>query len=193
MTYIFTGPNKSPIFFNYLFIYITCQIFHVCAKQLVLLLTCFDLLSFCWCRYSGTWLSAPVDTATKASWCLSICAVEPKHVQGHYVCELKVFRQHLNRRVKVWRRHREWYADCCTNRVTVSVMLCDCLSDCCVTASASVQRDIEIRFFSSGNLLFLLSGTRLFPPRWQCSPAQSAVYQRITPVFGRGEDEMACL
>lgn len=138
MTYIFTGPNKSPIFFNYLFIYITCQIFHVCAKQLVLLLTCFDLLSFCWCRYSGTWLSAPVDTATKASWCLSICAVEPKHVQGHYVCELKVFRQHLNRRVKVWRRHREWYADCCTNRVTVSVMLCDCLSDCCVAASVTV-------------------------------------------------------
>lgn len=137
------------------------------------------------CQHLWTLLQRP--------WCLSICAVEPKHVQGHYVCELKVFRQHLNRRVKVWRRHREWYADCCTNRVTVSVMLCDCLSDCCVTASASVQRDIEIRFFSSGNLLFLLSGTRLFPPRWQCSPAQSAVYQRITPVFGRGEDEMACL
>lgn len=98
------------------------------------------VLTFCLFADAGTQAldCQHLWTLLQRPWCLSICAVEPKHVQGHYVCELKVFRQHLNRRVKVWRRHREWYADCCTNRVTVSVMLCDCLSDCCVAASVTV-------------------------------------------------------
>ncbi|KAI4797563.1 hypothetical protein KUCAC02_025002 [Chaenocephalus aceratus] len=45
-------------------------------------------------------------------------SLEPQHVEEHHVQgESRFCRQHMDRRVTVWRKRRERFADCCTDRV----------------------------------------------------------------------------
>lgn len=62
-----------------------------------------------------------------------------------------------------------------------------------VITETSLSAGIEIKFCNQQQPHAPQSWTKACPPRWQCSPPQSGVHQRLPPKFGSGEDEMISL
>ena len=140
--------------------------------------SCFELLArLRWCRQHVHWnlnMWRNVMFSNESRFCL----------------------RQLDRGVEVWRRRGERYAVCCIDRVTSfgggSVMVWGGISLTGKTRQSQCREISRWDSATSGNPISPQSGTELYPPRWQRSPPQSGVYQRLPPEFGSGEDVMAC-